>query len=1131
MVAVGLGGRVNISLSESARAGDPRISVWVSAHAGTGKTYTLANRVTRLLLDGAAPERILCLTYTKSAAAEMAGRLFAQLGEWALLDDASLAARLVEIGVDRRKEDDLRRARRLFALALETPGGLKIQTIHSFCQYVLARFPLEAGVSPGFDVLDEATARELVGRARGTVFERAAEGEEGLCDAIARLATHADDGKLRLMLDLVLGGDRRKFERYIAQFNGDDEAMIAAVSRMHGVAPGERAEDIAAQFCEDARDARHELANLAHWFARGSTNDRKLGEALTGAVASGSFDAFCRIFLTKDGDARKTIVSKALAESNASLQAKFMDFARRFHIAEQRYRAARAASLACAALSIAAAAHTEYARLKDERGVLDYDDLITSTLELLERSGAASWVLYKLDGGLDHILIDEAQDTSPEQWRIIRKLSEEFFAGNSEASEARARTLFVVGDEKQSIFSFQGADPAQFAINRRHFESRAGEVFASVALARSRRSARGILDFVDAVFADDAVREGVSSEPIAHETARSGAPARVVFWPTIKPIEAPKPDVWDAPVDVEPSWSPVVRLADEIAGRIQVWTTGRTYLPGHATPITPADIMVLMPRREPFASELIRHLKQRGVPVAGADRIRLLDQIAIMDLVALGHFALLPEDDLNLAALLRSPLIGFSEDDLHVLAISRETTIWRALVGRRDEAPAFGIAHDFLHEARRRADFAPPFEYFAYVLGPGGGRKRLLARLGAEANDAIDEFLSLALTHERLNTPSLESFLHWLQSGEAEIKRDMERGRDEVRVMTVHGAKGLEADIVILPDTTAIPQGASRQGAMLFERDAAFFPLADAQAPQCVRAAKLRAEEEAMREHRRLLYVALTRAKDELHICGFENSRGVKNGSWYDVMRPVARRLGLVMSEGEVFLREFSGASTDDYAQMPAKLDLPRWATVSARQEEERPGLIRPSLAIGEDLPARDAPRRGPRFARGLLVHALLARLPEVARSDRERVARRFLVARDIRPDEAGALIAETLAILGSADFAEAFGPGSQAEADFVADLPELGVGVRVKGRIDRLVVTKDSVLVIDFKSDRYPPERAADVAPAYLAQMALYRAALARIFAAQEVKCALIWTEVPRLMPLAPALLDATLERVRGSA
>ncbi|HTT82887.1 MAG TPA: double-strand break repair helicase AddA, partial [Rhizomicrobium sp.] len=917
-------------------AADPRHSAWVSAHAGTGKTWTLANRVARLLLDGAAPQRILCLTYTKAAAAEMAARLFRQLGEWAMLDDAALAESLEKIGAGRRDEEGLCEARRLFALALETPGGLKIQTIHSFCQYILARFPIEAGVPPGFDVLDEQTAHELIAEARSRVLERAGEGEEKLTEAAGYLATHAGEGRLNYILASALGGDRRKFERFLDRLDRDSDAIAAAVARAHGVEPGENYEDIEAAFCTEMRDAKAQFGDIARWLAGGKSTDGKLGRALAQALESGSYDDFYKVFFTAEGKPRANLATKGLIAENGELYLRLQDAAIRFHEAERRCRAARAAALALAALTLAEAAHAEYSRAKRARGVLDYDDLIAETLRLLERSEMASWVLYKLDGGLDHILIDEAQDTSPEQWRIVRHLAEEFFAGDgARAENGRARTLFVVGDEKQSIFSFQGADPAQFERNREHFGARAAGNFVSIGLTRSRRSAQEILDFVDAVFAKDEVRAGVSSAEIRHQTAREKAVGRVLFWPTVKPVEEPDCNPWQAPVDIEPEWSPVVQLAAKVAGNIRNWTGGQSYLSGHDKPIEPGDIMVLMPRREPFASELIRQLKQRGVPVAGADRIHLLEQIAVMDLIALGRFVLLPEDDLNLAALLRSPLAGFSEDELYALAVDREGPLWRALETRREETPAFAFAHELLAEARRHADFTPPFEFYAHALGPRDGRKRLLARLGAEANDAIDEFLSLALSYERLNTPSLEGFLHWLEAGDAEIRRDMERGRNEVRVMTVHGAKGLEADIVILPDTTTIPEGAARHAALLYDDDGVFFPMAETDAPDCVRSAKAKAHEEALREHRRLLYVALTRAKDELHICGFEGKRGVRAGSWYELMRPIAEAQGLLIGEGDDIVRELRSATgAEQMTSSLAPVTLPGWASVPAKQEQ-----------------------------------------------------------------------------------------------------------------------------------------------------------------------------------------------------
>jgi len=984
-------------------------------------------------------------------------------------------------------------------------------------------------VPPAFDVLDEQTAHKLIAEARNRVLERAGEGEEKLAEAASYLATHAGEGRLNDIIASALGGDRRKFERFLDRLDRDAGAIASTVARAHGIEPGESYETIETAFCIEVKDAEAQFGEIGRWLAAGKSTDGKLAQALAKALESGNYEDFRRVFFTTEGKPRANLATKGLIAQNGELFMRLQEAAIRFHDAEQRCRAARAAALALAALTLAEAAHAEFTRAKRARGVLDYDDLIAETLRLLERREAAGWVLYKLDGGLDHILIDEAQDTSPEQWRIIRQLAGEFFAGEgARAPNGQARTLFVVGDEKQSIFSFQGADPTQFAINREHFRRHAAENLVSVGLTKSRRSAHEILDFVDAVFARDDVREGVSSGEIRHETAREKAVGKVHFWPTIKPVEEPERDPWQAPVDIEPKWSPVVQLADQVAKNIRKWTDGQSYLPGHEAPIQPGDIMVLMPRREPFASELIRQLKQRGVPVAGADRIHLLEQIAVMDLMALGRFVLLPGDELNLAALLRSPLIGFSEDALYSLAVDRAGTLWAALETRREETPAFSFAHELLVGARARADFTPPFEFYAHALGPREARKRLLARLGAEANDAIDEFLSLALSYERLNTPSLEGFLHWLEAGDVEIRRDMERGRNEVRVMTVHGAKGLEADIVILPDTTTIPEGAARHAALLYDDEAVFFPMADREAPECVRAAKAKAQDDALREHRRLLYVALTRAKDELHICGFEGKRGVRAGSWYNLMLPIAEARGIVIGEGEEIIREAAPTKeAEQITRAPMPVELPGWARQPAKKEQARPRLIRPSEAAGAGEPTRLSPRGAKRFDRGLIVHALLAHLPILPAGERMQVARRYVLAKGIDEEEGEKLIEETLAVLDHPDFAAAFAPDSRAEAAIVANLPELGLGARVSGRLDRLAITSDAVLAIDFKTNRPAPVDVNKVAPPYLSQMALYRAALGKVFPGRRIDCALVWTDGPALMPLPAGLLDAELARI----
>jgi ATP-dependent helicase/nuclease subunit A len=1115
-------------MSDALAASDPRRSAWVSANAGAGKTYTLANRVARLLLADAKPERILCLTYTKAAAAEMQGRLFDQLGTWAMLDDTALAEKIEGIGDARPDAEGLRKARRLFAKALETPGGLKIQTIHSFCQYLLARFPLEAGVPPAFRVLDDQTARELTGEARSRILERAGRGERCLADAVAHLVTQTNENRLHDTLDAALGGDRRKLERFLASLPNDD-ALTAAIREAHGARADETADDIAAQFCAGVSD--EECRRIAAWLLGGGKKDAERGRALELAHGENSFALFRDVFLTVEGKPYKALATKGLVNAQPALAAALQAMSEAFLDAEQRWRAAHAASLAEAALILALAARAEYAALKRARAALDYDDLIARTLALLEQREAAAWVLYKLDGGLDHVLIDEAQDTSPEQWAIVRKLTEEFFTGAG-ARGGEIRTMFAVGDEKQSIFSFQGADPLEFEKNRRHFAQNATEgthAFVDVRLGVSRRSAPEILAFVDRVFADPAAREGVVSDggAIAHEAHRKEAKGRVEFWPALMPGDAPEPDPW-RPVDAQSGASPVARLADRIAAQIKSWTDGKTRLPGHEKPIRPGDIMILMPRREPFAGEIIRRLKESGVAVAGADRIHLNEQIAVMDLAALGRFALLPEDDLNLAALLRSPLIGASEEELFALAHGRSGSLWSAL--ERDDSAAFAVARAFLAECRRRADFAPPYEFYARALSADAMRKLLLARLGPEADDAIDEFLSLALSYETLNAPSLEGFLHWLARGDAEIKRDMERGRNEVRVMTVHGAKGLEADIVILPDTAGVPQAPGRHGELLYTTNGPVFAVANEIAPQAVLDAKEALKIERRREHRRLLYVALTRARDRLYVCGFKGKNKLAEGTWYDLAKQAAEALGKELVRGGETGRFLGEADTESAAvadpSAAAALGLPAWARARPAAEHETPRLIRPSDAAGLDEPAMISPaRNAARFARGVLVHAMLARLPGIAPARRREAALAFLKARQA-PEE---LADETLAVLDDPAFAAAFAPGSRAEIAIVADLPEIGDGARINGRIDRLAVGDDEILVVDFKTNRPPPARVEDVSTLYLAQMALYRAALAKIFPGKRIAAALVWTEGPRLMRLPDALLDAEIGRIRA--
>jgi ATP-dependent helicase/nuclease subunit A len=711
------------------------------------------------------------------------------------------------------------------------------------------------------------------------------------------------------------------------------------------------------------------------------------------------------------------------------------------------------------------------------------------------------------------------------------------------------RTIFAVGDFKQSIFSFQGADPRVFARMRDHFRERAGERWDDVPLDYSFRSTQAVLTAVDAVFAREGAREGVVMDgaSIHHRAVREGEAGLVEIWPPAIPLEAEESETWSPPTRQGRSDSPRLRLARLLALRIARMIESGDLLESQGRPIEPGDIMILVRRRDALVEELVRELKQRHVPVAGVDRMLLVEQIAVMDLMALGRFLLMPEDDLNLATVLRSPLIGLDEDALFALAHRREGRLWEALRTRSGERPEFAAAEALLSGLLARADFAPPYELFAGILGPLGGRKRLVGRLGPEALDPIDEFMTLALQYEREHVPSLQGFLHWLDIGDIEVKRDLDHeARGQVRIMTVHGAKGLQAPIVFLPDTMQVPKHAVRLLWCEPDGDGPELPL---WAPRVdldetvAAAARQRQRAAELREQRRLLYVAMTRAADRLYVCGWRNQRNA-TGCWYELIqagvKPVAQEfefdcqaeLGREGWAGPAW-RVVTQQGTTQVAKAasvegPAEA-LPEWAMRAPMPEREPPRPLAPSRGPAEDPPVR-APLgedQGFAFHRGRLVHRLLELLPDLPPDRRPEAARRFLArpVHGLDMAQQAEFLTETMRVLEDPVFAPLFGPDSLAEVPLVGEVRGVDGRIQVlSGRLDRLRVTPTEVLVLDYKTNRPPPQREEDVSEAYLRQMAAYRAALIKIYPALPVRCALLWTDGPRLMPLSQGRLDRYL-------
>ncbi len=1137
------------------RAADAQASVWVDASAGTGKTTVLTNRVLSLLLNGTPPARILCLTFTKAAAAEMANRIASRLQEWAAMPDSELHKSLLALTNAHPSEDRRRMARRLFARVLDTPGGMKIQTIHAFCQSLLKRFPLEAGIAPHFDVLDERSAAELLIEAREQVLNRARSGAlPALTEALAVVSGHVGEGEFDELMR-ALAAERARLAHRLARF-GDVEALIRAVYARLEVGPDDTAERICPAGCEDAKldllGLRLAVKALTDSAAK---SDRERGAEIlrwlmaTGEVRAAEFDDYCRQYLTDGGMIRQRLITANAAAASPGVDDILLHEAMRVVDLRDRCNAAVIASASRALLRLGTEMLKSYDERKKSRSLLDYEDLVLATRNLLRREGVAPWVLFKLDGGLDHILIDEAQDTNPEQWDIVAALAHEFFAG--EGARAEVRTVFAVGDPKQSIFSFQRADPASFARMRQHFKRRVDDARAlwdDVPLTISFRSTAAVLDAVNAIFSRPEAQDGLFAAgawPL-HEPSRIGQAGLVELWPPAMPLEASQPLPWAPPTERRPGDSPRGRLARLIAERIARMIRSGERLESRGRAVQAGDFLVLVRRRNTFVEELVRELKQRNVPVAGVDRMVLTEQLAVMDLVALGQFLLLPDDDLTLATVLKSPFIGLSEDDLFTLAHPRAGGLWSELKDRKSESPAFVHAHAFLTELLAQADFVPPYELYADLLGRRGGRRALLERLGPDAGDPIDEFLNLTLAYERNHVPSLQGFLQWLGGGAVEIKRDLDQETGgQVRIMTVHGAKGLQAPIVFLPDTMQTPRHTAR---LLWIDDKAggTLPLWSPRTGfDDTRTGGAREDRQWLeaQEQNRLLYVALTRAEDRLYVCGWHGRQTPPADCWYhriaDGIAAIAEPFAFDC-RSELSVHGWDGAgrrlatpqTTTTQAEERARMgmqaapkDLPPWYRAPARPDGPGARPLTPSRPAGAE-PAIRTPiglDDRLRFRRGLVIHRLLELLPELPRERRAAACRRFLARpiHELEPVAQEEIARETLRVLEDPVFAPLFGPGSRAEVRVVGEIAgERGIAV-LSGQVDRLVVTAAEVLVLDYKTNRPPPATECDVAELYLRQMAAYRAVLRRIYPDRPVCCALLWTDGPRLMKLSSWLLD----------
>ncbi len=1149
------------TISRQHRASDPAHSAWVSANAGSGKTYVLAQRVIRLMLAGVSAGKILCLTYTTAAAGEMANRVFGQLSAWSRLSDDELREQMAEIGepeVDARK---LALARRLFAAALEAPGGLKIQTIHAFCEALLHQFSLEANTSGDFSVIDERDQQDLLDAARRQTLAATGNDPE-LAAALQGVLTYASDQQVdRALAEYVK--DRARFEDWVLRHDLSLDRASAAMGERLGLEAGTDELSVAQAALAKAVVRDDELARFAAAAGElGGKENLRIAALVNGYRAAidsvEKFQIRKGLYLTDGGEPRKRLPgTKALRSDFPGLDERLEQEREQFADASERMRTVRMVEASRHLFILGGDIVQRYRRLQRARQALDFDDLIYRAANLLTRYDVRDWVHYKLDHGIDHILIDEAQDTNPLQWQIINALSEEFFAGEG----ARAgRSIFAVGDEKQSIYSFQGAQPARFDEQRQRYADAAaglGQPFHDVDLPASFRSTRDVLAAVDRVFDDEANRKGLTNrdEAPAHEPIRAGDPGEVQIWPMLVAEEGDEAHDWLAPVDRQGP-EPERQLARRIAETIRRWIDNGEILPGRGRPVRCGDVLILVRKRDRFVTAINRELKDAGLAAAGADRLNLTDHIAVQDLLSLAKWALLPEDDLSLAEVLKSPLFDVDEEMLFALAHGREGTLFDRLEEEAGDAHGdLAAIAAYLAQIRDAASIAPVYDFFQDVLGRRGGRRRFVARLGSEVDEVLDALLLAAINHDRRAGFGLVDFIHSLTSSTPQIKREMEAGRDEVRVLTVHSAKGLEAPVVFLVDPGSAPFSTSHRPPFARIPDAAGSP--DGFCWQPTKATAVRATEEyfagvaerAEEEYRRLLYVGMTRAADRLIVCGYAGKSGPQGRTWHAMVEDALKADAAPLDPqtgggGWRWTQPHPSRRPRPTEQQPAaepvsETTLPAWATRPPGDDAmtRAPPTLAPSQAykLAGVAPA-DRGRGGllehgqvDPAKRGTALHHLMAQLPSLEPGDQRQVAQHYLETAwpDWPQADRDRLIEEAAAILEGDELSHLFAAGSRAEVPVAGNLETADGKFFVSGRIDRLVVDDERVIIVDYKSDPVVPDHADDIPKPYLVQMALYQRLIAGIYSDRPVEAAIVWTAGLRVMTIPDALLRQSLKGV----
>ncbi|MBR5154666.1 MAG: double-strand break repair helicase AddA [Alphaproteobacteria bacterium] len=1109
-----------LATSQQMAASNPNASVWVEASAGTGKTKVLSDRVLKLLLKNVNPSKILCLTYTKAAAVEMNERIAKRLSNWAIESDEELDGELEKLlGNDFfvSKNEMQKKARTLFAQILDAPGGMKIQTIHSFCQDILKRFPLEANISPYFEVLDDRNSKEILQNIQSDLLKTANTDEDiYLRDSILFLVNSVSEFKFPEIMNTITA-NRNKIDILLKKYSSTKD-IINALEEKLGISSCLTEEDVIGKIFSTID--KDEFKRCMSAFFKGGKEDNKRANTFA-VISENNFDIqyyeeYKNIFLTQNGSKRANLARKDAIKDYPQILEFMNAECERIYNIENKLKTIKVLRSTIAVVYISKKIIDAYNKYKEMFSVLDYEDLIIKTRQLLEDRETADWVLFKLDGGIEHILIDEAQDTSPNQWAIVRAISEEFFAGIGVHDSELKRSIFVVGDRKQSIYSFQGADPKEFDKMFDYFKQKS-ESFLKIHLDVSFRSTKAIMDCVNLLFDTEEAKKGVvpCDEKINHCPFRLGDGGLVEIAPLSQNNDCE--DVkynWNIPLERIQKSSPSNLLAKQIARNIKDMVENKEILASKNRPIKYGDFMFLVQRRNSFVEEFVRACKEIGVNVAGVDKLQLLEQIAVQDLISLGKFLLLPQDDLSLAEVLKSPIFGLDDNDLFDLCHNRNTSLFNS-ISHNEEYTEIAT---WLKTLLNMSGFNRPLELFSFVLINMGARKNFISRMGNDVEDVLDEFLNLTLNFEQNNTPTLQNFINWIIKDDVVVKKETEQGdSNTVKIMTVHGSKGLQAPIVILADTVRVKNKA-KNASFLWDDDLFYFPLSsESYNDKCNNLNSVICDGN-LDEYRRLLYVALTRAEDRLYVSGYTKDKNIKDESWYGLLKNNIVSNIKEASATDKIIYQIEQENTFDEEQK--QISLVNQTTKDYSFLLDKPSVESPlakPFTPSVDSDANDEVISSPLedngifYRRGTAIHRLLQYISTVSEDERFEASMCFLEKElnDFSIDERHNITEEVIMLCNK--YEDLFSTSSMSEVPIIGEID----GKIISSKVDRLVIKDDVVMIVDYKTNRPAAKKIEDVPQLYIKQVGTYKRLLENIYPNKIVETYLLWTNTCNMMKI----------------